>query len=251
MTTLGIAISFSVFLLDGLLVLRGGANRLSRLFPVFYAYLIYVFGGFLVGYLVLWFRPGKYPSMFWIYYLVTILVEFSVLVEISNHIFQPFPALRNLGCALTIAISIGLGLVYILPAILWSMQRSNALIDFTLRASVTKAIILAVLFYAARHYGSELGRNVSGLMLGFSIYLAMNIGMMAAAKAFGPGLATKILWIMSPLGTALCTMVWAVSLWNIELAPVPGAAQVTHEDSEALTLELLRYNGTLSKIVHK
>ena len=166
-----------------------------------------------------WLDPRMYASAFWIYYLVSILVEFAVLVEISNHIFQPFPALRNLGCAVTLAISIGLGLLYILPALLWSTGRRSALLDFTLRASVTKAIILAVLFYAARHYGSELGRNVSGLMLGFSIYLAINIGMMAAAIAFPASLMAGIVWVMSPLGSVLCTIVWVVSLWNLELAP--------------------------------
>jgi hypothetical protein len=197
------------------------------------------------------FGPRIFPSVYWIYYLVTILVEFSILVEISNHIFQPFPAIRNLGCALTIGISVTLGLVYILPAILWSTERPSALLDFTLRASVTKAIILTVLFCAARYYGSELGRNVSGLMFGFSIYLAMNIGMMAAAKAFGAGLGATILQIMSPLGTALCTVVWVVNLWNPELAPSAGATLVAGADSEALTLELVRFNGRLSRILHK
>ena len=177
MHILGMAISFCAFLLEGLLILRGAASRVFRLFPLFYSYIIYAFCGSLGMYLIYWLDPHVYPSAYWIYYLVSILVEFTVLVEISDQIFRPFPAIRNLGRALTIVISIALGLVYILPAILGSTHRRPALLDFALRASVTKAIILVVLFYVARHYGSELGRNVAGLMFGFSIYLAINIAM--------------------------------------------------------------------------
>jgi hypothetical protein len=136
--------------------------------------------------------------------------------------------------------------------ILESTHRRSALLDFALRASVTKAIILVVLFYVARHYGSELGRNVAGLMFGFSIYLAMNIAMLAIGKAFDPALGAKVLWVMSPLASALCVLVWTLSLW--ELAPVPNLGIVspaTGRDSEAVGLELTRFNSELSKLLHK
>ena len=120
MHILGIAIGFCVFVLEGLLILRGAGSRAFRLFPLFYSYIIYCFCGFPGMYLIYWFEPQAYPSAYWIYYLVSILVEFTVLVEISDHIFQPFLAIRNLGRALTILISAGLGLIYILPTILWS-----------------------------------------------------------------------------------------------------------------------------------
>ena len=43
------------------------------------------------------------------------------------------------------------------------------------------------------------GGMLAGLMLGFSIYVAMNIATMASAKAFGAGLFAQVLWFMSPL----------------------------------------------------
>ncbi len=184
--------------------------------------------------------------------MVCILVEFAVLVEISDQIFRPFPAVRNLGRALTIAISIALGLAYILPAILGSTHRRPALLDFALRASVTKAIILVVLFYMARHYGSALGRNVAGLMIGFAVYLAMDIATNAVGRAFDPGLSAKVLWVMPPLASMLCVLVWTISLW--ELAPIPSVyatSTSTGRDAEAVALELTRFNSELSKFLHK
>jgi hypothetical protein len=214
--------------------------------------MIYVLCGFIGMYLIYWLDRKLYPSAYWIYYLVSILVEFTVLVEISDQIFRPFPAIRNLGRALTVLISAGLGLLYILPAILWSASRSPALLDFALRGFVTKAIILAVLFYVARHYGSPLGRNVGGLMLGFSILVAINITIMACAKAFGSALFAPVLWVMAPVASTLCVLVWTISLW--ELAPMPNMrtiSTVTERDSEAVALELTRFNSELSKILHR
>jgi len=203
-------------------------------------------------YLIYWRDPQLYPSAYWLYYLVSILAEFAVLVEISDQIFRPFPAIRNLGRALTILISIAFGLVYILPAILGHTPRRPALFDFALRASVTKAVILVVLFYVARHYGSELGRNVSGLMFGFSIYLAMIIATMAAGRAFEPALRDTILWVMPSLASALCVLVWTVSLWKF--APMPSMRVIstaTGRDSESVALELSHFNSELSKFLHK
>ena len=252
MNVLGMAISYGAFFLHGLLILRGAATRVFKLFPLFYSYLICEFSCGFGLFVIYWLHPQVYPSAYWIYYLVSILAEFMVLVEISDQIFRPFPAIRNLGRAMTLLISAALGLLYILPTILRHTSRSRALLDFAVRASVTKATILIVLFYMARHYGSQLGRNVGGLMLGFSISVAMNIAMMASAKAFGSVLYAHILWIMGPLASALCVTVWTISLW--ELAPIPIMATMSTapgRDSEPVVLELTRYDSELSKILHK
>jgi hypothetical protein len=203
-------------------------------------------------YLIRWFDPRVFPTAYWICYLVSILAEFMVLVEISDHIFQSFPAIRNLGRAITVVMSTGLGLFYMLPVVLWAHHSRPALLGFALRASVTKAIILAVLFYAARYYGSVLGRNVGGLMLGFSIYLAVNIATMAAAMAFGPRLFGPVMWSVGPLAFVLCASVWTISLW--ELDPMPRMHTVSAapgRDSEDVAVELIRFNGELSKLLHK
>ena len=203
-------------------------------------------------YLMYWLAPQTYPSAYWIYLLVTILAEFMVLVEISDQIFRAFPALRYLGRASTVVISAGLGCFYVLPAIVHSTYRDIALLDFALRAAITKIIVLAVLFYVARHYGSHLGRNVAGLMLGFSIYVAMWAAMVGSAKAFGSALFTQMLWIMGPVSAALSYLVWTISLWH--LAPVPNLRTISParaEDADSVALELTRFNNELSKFLRK
>jgi hypothetical protein len=89
-------------------------------------------------------------------------------------------------------------------------------------------------------------------MLGFSIYVAINVAMMASAEAFGSALFANLLWFMAPLAFALCLIVWTVSLW--ELSPVPSVRVSSTEpgiDTQDVALELARFNRELSKLTHK
>ena len=245
--------AYCAFLLEGLLILRGARSRVFRLFPLFYSYIIYIFCGSLGMYLIYWLDPHVYPSAYWIYYLVSILVEFTVLVEISDQIFRPFPAIRNLGRALTIVISVGLGLVYILPTILGSARQASRAARFCLAG-----------FCNQGHYSRRF--ILCGSTLWFRIgeeCCRLNARILhlpgdehrhdwPAGKAFEPALCANILWVMAPLASALCLLVWTVSLW--ELAPMPSMSTISPvagRDSEAVALELTRFNSELSKFLHK
>lgn len=252
METAGWSLTLIGLVLLSLLVWRARVARLLSLFPVFYSYIIYVLCGTVTLTAIYAIRPRWYATGFWFHELVCVLVEFAVLVEIADHMFQPFPAIRNLGRALTILLSVALGLIYILPAISKSQDMDRGLLDFSLRTSLTKAAILAVLFFAARHFDLKLGKNVAGLMLGFSIYVGVNVTNFAAALSFAAALYAKTLWLMSPSAYCLCLLVWTIGLW--ELAPMPRTDSVrpaASGNSEALTLELARFNSALSRFLHK
>ena len=252
MQNLGMAISVSAFLLVGGVLLRGMASRCFKVFPLFYSYMAYVLCGSTVMYLVYGLDRQVYPSAYWFYYLISILVEFSVLVEISDHIFQSLPAVRLLGRALTIVISGVLALLYVLPAIIGSHDRQPALLDFALRASVTKILVLIALFFASRQFRSKLGKNVAGLMLGFSIYMGVNIANLAAAKAFDPAIYGQVLWILTPASYALCLLVWTIALWDFVPAPNGNIVSlVGGRDSKDVALELTHFNNKLSKLIDK
>jgi hypothetical protein len=238
--------------LEIVLLWRAGRCRLLRSFPFFYSYLIYDVCCSSAVYVAYWIRPSMYPTAYWLDFLLSSLVEFAVLLEISDHIFQSFPAIRYLGRALTILISSTFALVYILPAILESREPSSKLLSFALGTSVTKVIILATLVFMAHHFGLALGKNVAGMMLGFSIYLGVNVANYAAAEDFGRALYARVLWVMSPLAFTFCLLVWTVALW--ELAPMPRTGPVrpaARENSEALTLELVRFNSALSRFLRR
>ncbi len=234
------------------LVLRGATQKTYSVFPLFYSYITYAAFGAILMYVIYWLYPAVYPRAFWFNYLVNALAEFAVLVEISDHIFRPFVVIRSLGRAVTVLITAVLGIFYVLPALVGSASRSQALTGFALRTFVTKGVILVVLFFAARHYRSQMGRNVAGLMLGFSIYVAINVAMFGSAQASGSAMIYRMMWFMSPLASALCILVWVPSLWNITPVAVEHAISPNVPgDSESVTLGMSRLNNELTKILHR
>ncbi len=251
MRVLGLAISLSVLLTEGLLIYRGARTQFAKYYPFFFAYLIYDFTTTAGAYLVYWLQPSLHASVYWFCYVLSIVVEFAVLVEISDHTFRRFPALRSLGRALAIAIPGLLCLIYVLPAIFHAQRTRYALLDFALRTSLTKAVLLATLFLAARHFGVSLGGNVAGLMLGFSIYLAVNIANFAIEERLGE-LYASIFWVASPSAYLTCLLVWTLALWEVRPMLVVSSTHAAGEvNSETATLGLIRFNNTISRFLHK
>ncbi len=233
-------------------MLRGAFTRIFKIFPLFYSYISYAFLAASVIYAIYLLDRRLYYRAFWINYLINALAEFAVLVEISDHIFKPFIMIRNLGRTLTVLISVTLGLLYVLPTILGSSGRSGALSDFALRTSVTKAIILVVLFYMARHFDTQWGRYAGGLMVGFSIYIALNVAVMAMSGVLSLPLFKPVFWVMTPLASAFCVLVWTVSLWNpVPIANLQAVSVTPGNDARAVALELTRFDSALSKILRK
>jgi hypothetical protein len=248
MLNVGAVISVGGYLLALVILARGLSQGHFKLFPVFYSYMIYVVVGTGIMYGFLEFNSKAYPTAFWYYYLVTILVEFSVLIEISDHIFQPFPAIRLLGRALTILISSLFAILYVLPSIIHTLDRRNALIDFTTRSSTTKLAVIVVILLVCRHLRLNIGKTTGGLMLGFSLFHGINVANYAAARTFGETYG-GVLWLVGPASYSLCLIIWLVALWNC--VPASSKQAVPEGNPRDLELGLTRFNNELSKFLER
>jgi hypothetical protein len=235
------------------LILRAKSGGLFLHFPLFYSYIAYTFSGSLITFVIYRLRPGSYPTSYWFYFLINLLAEFAVLVEISDHVFKPYPAIRQFGRFLTICISTLFFILYILPSFLQFRPSSLALLDFSLRTSLTKMVIIVALGAAARYYRLPLGRNVAGLMMGFALYLGIYIVSLAAAQIFGKVLYAAIFRFMLPLGSILCLLAWTVAMWQFEVIPRTSwkLGEPGHETLEELSYRLSKLNTTLTRLVRK
>jgi len=247
----GLALTLCVLIAEGTLLYRGLRGGFAKFYPLFYTYLIYDFTTTAGVFAIYWLWPSLHASAYWLCFVLSIVVEFAVLVEISDHIFQPYLAIRSLGRALAIAISGLLAVIYVFPAIFPPNQMRKALLDFALRTSLTKAVLLAVLFLVIRHFKIKLGRNSAGLFLGFSIYLAVNIANFPMEKRFGDHYA-HVLWVASPAAYLVCVVVWTLALWKVmPLVVASSTGRTREEQSEQAALGLVRFNNTLSRFLHK
>ena len=248
-----LAIALLGYILGGVLLFRAARGEFLSRFVLFYSYVVYVLCGSAMANVVSWLRPEYYASAFWYYFLVALLAEFAVVVEISDHLFEPYPAIQRLGRLLAVFICSTLFLFYVFPSFTHAHSSSLALFDFIKRTTITKALIILAVLAAARYYRLSLGKNISGMMAGFSIYLGVTIANVSLAEVYGRAVYGRTFGVVGPLSTTLCLLVWTASLWRYE--PIMLIHRRVHdgneENPEPLDRQLGRFNTALTRLLRR
>ncbi len=250
--TLSTVLAIVSFLLEAALVIRAIEGGFLTHFRLFYSYLVFVFIWTAVTWATSFFRPESYASLYWIYFTIMLLVEFAVLVEISDHVFKPYPAVRQLGRFISIFVAAIFFSLYILSSLGRPKTSSEAILDLAKRASLTKAVIITAILLSAYYYRLPLGRNISGMMLGFALYLSVCVANFAAAAEFGKNLYAHLLSFLFPLSYTLCLLLWTIAMWRYEPVP-PLIPKFSRNDtvSEPLDHQLERFNTALMRLLRR
>ncbi len=241
------------FFLATIIVARAIQGRFLGQFRYFYSYLIYAIISGIATWVIYPWGKTYYASIFWFRFFTTVVVEFAVLAEASDHIFSPYPAVRRLGRLLIVSICLIFLFLYVFPSLLDPRPTSAIMLDFLKRASLTKAAVIISLLAAARHYRLTIGKNISGIMLGFSIYLGINVVNFAIAEAYRSALYGRVFGIVLNMSSILCLSVWMVALWRYEpaLAYSRELAPRRRGASQAVSYQLGRLNTTLMGFLRK
>jgi hypothetical protein len=247
------ALTVFFFLLGAILVIRAVQGKYLFRFPIFYSYIVYmvVSGAIVTGlYLA---GSAHYAVAWWFRYLLSLLVEFAVVVEISDHLFSPYPAIRQLGRVLVAGICVMFFFLYVLPSLLEVRPASVTILDLAKRTSVTKAAAIIILIAAARYYDLRLGKNIAGMLVGFSFYQAVNVANFALAEAYGRQFYAQTLSTVLRLSHTLCLLVWTVSLWRYEpvLQTDRELPETAEKVSEPLAVQLGRLDTALTRLFRK
>ncbi len=250
--TLSTVLAIASFLLEAELVIRAIKGGFLIRFRLFYSYLVFVFIWTAVTWTTSFFRPESYASLYWSYFTIMLLVEFAVLIEISDHVFKPYPAVRQLGRFISIFVAAIFFSLYILSSPGRPKTSSEAILDLAKRASLAKAVIITALLLAAHYYRLPLGKNISGMMLGFALYLSICVANFAAAGQFGEDIYAKLFRFLLPLSYTLCLSVWTVALWRYEpVLPIRRNLHGNDTVSEPLDHQLERFNTALMRLLRR
>jgi hypothetical protein len=220
---------------------------------LFYSYLIYCLTAGVVIIGVRYLAPGSYASVFWFVFLTPVIAEFAVLVQVADYILDPYPAIHQVGRFLTVAVCVMFIALYVGPSLLEPRPRSLAILNLVLRSSVAKAAIVIVLLGVARYFRIPLGKNIAGIMMGFSIYLALNTANFALAETYGRSQYGQAFTTVLLLTQTLTLLVWTIALWH----PQPdllGNREVPRDHEgvpEPLSRQLGRFNTALTRLLRK
>jgi hypothetical protein len=248
--------AFSVLLalaapaLEGTLLLRGKRQGLFDRFPLFFSYIAFAFAWSAGAQLLFRVWLDYYVSVFWYLYLLKLVVEFAVLIEISDQLFRPFPAIALLGRLVNLSLTVVLFAFYILPALVEPKGGALTVLDLVKRTSLAKALIIVALLAAARLYGLPFGRTVAGLMLGLVFHLAINVANFALAETYGRDLYGGVFAVVGPLSYVITMAIWTQAMWRYEPARLVAAARPAPEAGD-LDAQLGKFDSALARLLRR
>lgn len=235
------------------IIVRAARGKFLAKFRYFYSYLIFsLLSGIALIVTLLW-RPNAFAEVFWLQFLSTVLMEFAILVEVSDNVFNPYPLSRRLGRLLIASISLVFASVYLVPAFRGQGPSSTMILDILKRASLVKGLIIVALLFAIRLYGLSLSRNTSGIMLGLTLYLAVNTVNFGLAEIFGQQVYGRVFAVVGPLSRILCLLVWVISLWDYQPVLVLEAARRAERGVAPVPVgsQLKKLNTALVRLLRK
>jgi hypothetical protein len=237
------SIWYAGILLNLLILCRGVATRLYLRFPIFYTYSAVVFVSAVWGLLAHRLGPRPYWYTFWTWQIISIVLGYGVVLEITHLAFKNYPGAekfaRYWGFLAFGVIFLGAGIAAKLdkiPAV------QNHLDGFERDLRIVQAVFLFIVAVVVLHYGIELGKNLSGLAIGFGIYIAAAIVNMALSVKFGDRYLAVFTEAQS-VAYLVTLGVWTVALWSpakVKSTPPNSQLEVDYEAMVAKTKARLK-----------
>ncbi len=250
---LGQTIWWSCIALEIFLLVRGFAGRLWARYPVFYAYISFVWLQSLLRFSIFHFRPQEYKPVYWITEGLGVLAGCAVVFEIYRVGLAAYPGTARMARNL-------LGFVFVLASTKalvgawndpqWWLISTTMDLERLLRTVQSFAILALVVLFL--FYAIPFGRNLRGILLGYGVF----VGLSVIQLTFVTDSSSRFhnFWSYASPGSYFIVLgLWMVHLWSYLPNPEPKGAVRLEEQYQrvaATTAQRLREaRGYLAKAV--
>jgi hypothetical protein len=215
--------------LECALLARAILTGLLRKYRLFYCYVACVLLKDLVVLTAYVFAPASYAIVYWPTELATVIASFAVIIEIFRGSVRHNPGIvRFIQNVLLIAFSITAFYVCLAFSYrgLTSVYRGIEQLGRDLRL-VEGALLIALLWLLVR-YRIALGRNLRGLIIGYSFWIGINLTDFAFLPAPGDE-TSRFLRIVVPASYTITLAVWCTTLWAAQAEPAQPPSQLEND----------------------
>jgi hypothetical protein len=224
--------------LEALILGRMLYSRNFKRQPIFYLYLLSVFLVSGVLYLMYWKADNHhidYSNWYWQTQLVTLVIGYGVILDFARRSFTDYPGadrfFRTLGFAIFLC-TFGLVGYHLLAVRSLSLNAFYDDLEKYLR--VVEALFLVATLLVLSYFGIRVGRNLTGIVLGMGLYVAVSLALLAVIKYAGPGVYA--FWEFMQSATYLAALaIWTVALWSPDSAPRPPSGPPGSGNYDQLT----------------
>ena len=238
--------------LVAVLLIRGALTGLLRRYPFFYAYISSVLLKEVVGLWSYRFAPSLYQPLYWLTELATIVVSYAIIVEIFRAGLRHNPGIANNSQKLLISIFV-LTFSYAATDLLHGRFASafRAIAELGRDLRYIEGALLLVVLWLFIQYRISLGRNLLGLIAGYSFWVGFNVVNLMLWFLPGNGVSV-LLRRMLPITYVATLGIWCVALWSSQpeaTKPAEGAIERDYELLATKTRTILARTSHLLKVL--
>jgi hypothetical protein len=207
-------------LFEFLLLVRAVQTKTLTKYIYFYAYIFCVFAvstGLYIGRS----RPDFYGAWYWPTQFATLVIGFSVVLEVVRQALDAYPGAKRFAWRASCAV-FAVTFCYVERHVArraeWTTVAATVELERDLR--VIEALVLATVLAIVFYYRIELGKNVTGMILGFGAYVGVSLTTLALRSFIGPRFNTA--WgLLQSASFVFGAAVWTVALWSYSPNPKP------------------------------
>jgi hypothetical protein len=219
---------WSAIALEAVVLCRGVASSLFRRYPFFYFYISCILATELIRFFCYEYAPGHYDALYWTTEVLTIAASYGVIIEIFRQAVRRHAGMARLVQTVLLVIfvfSLSYAATDLFHGGLGSFARATAELGRDLR--YIEGILLLIMLWLFGRYRITFGRNLLGLVIGYSFWIGINV--VNLALLFVPGNEVSIGLRKLLPATFLATLaIWCVALWSAQ----PEEAQPPMEGIE-------------------
>lgn len=212
--------------LEFALLLRGVRGKLPSRFPLFYAYISFVFLQSIV--LIEIYRrgpdSGAYRDAYWICEFISLILGSLVLFEIYRVALRPYPGTARVARNLlyfVFALAFAKVLVNQSYGSAWWPAATIEELERNLR--VVQGFAILAIAVALIAYSIPCSRNLKGIMFGYGLFVANSIVQLSLLSHLGAWFHTLMLYTQ-PFSYLLVLGIWTAMLWSPAPEPVSPRA---------------------------
>ena len=207
--------------LQALLITAAVYRGLFRKYLGFYTYLTATILVSAARFYVRSAHREAYLGFYWWTELGLVAMGFAVTFGIFNSVLRYYPGVRTManffatGAFMFVAAQAGIqaatgDLREVIGGVM-RFQRHMRFLEITLLALLTMLIL---------YYCIPLGRNVRGLLLGYSLYL-ISSAVMITARGFATPSSQNLIETVRQFSGIVTALIWVTMLWRFDPSPVP------------------------------
>jgi hypothetical protein len=214
MRILDYSIWWASIALELLLLARAFSTKLRFRYPVFYIYILFVLSQSFLRIAVYHYNSDLYSYIYWITEFVGVAIGCGVVFEIYRVSLESYPGTARMArrlLALVFVLALAKALADASDDPRWWAEATT--IDVERAVRTVQALAIAALVGLFLIYAIPFGRNLKGILLGYSLFIGASVMWFTFAKSGGTQF--RDLWAyLNPGSYDLALSLWVVYLWS-------------------------------------